>query len=211
MENTLTKSCFFTNKNGQLYILKEHKYLFSKPYFWKLAKGDQGTYLIFPNEFSYNWFKNTFEVPKECICIVKKYANNKNFFVSVENDGAEIIQKGTILSRKNGVMGTGIYCLQEEDFEPNIEDFNLLANYNNMDRWTNDLHINFNKEENLVKKNTSIVFRYTGPYFECVNGEFLGESLSGLIKIEKKGISLDYFLHIISEYVEMVTEEVAGV
>jgi len=185
------KKELFYEKENQIYIKKEFfSYLRKKNI--KIGKGEDSSFLIFPNENTFADFYEEFEIPTECICVIRYFSNN-NVFAYYDNEyNPNKIITGEIIARENGFLGGGIYCIEEDEYvsggigEENLRDYNL----------------EFFQLEYPIREAITI-FQYKGSYYKCVHGR----NKENIVKLNTLSVKQDDFKMITEEVISLVLEE----
>lgn len=185
------KKELFYEKDNQLYIKKDF-FPFLKKKKIRIGRGDERSFLIFPNENTFVNFYEEFEIPSECICAIRYYSNNKLFaYYDNEYDPNKIF-RGEIVARNSGFLGGGIYCIEEEEYvsggvgEENLRDYNL----------------EFLKLEYPIRE-AVIIFQFKGSYYKCVHGR----NRENIVKLNAICVKQDDFRMITEEVLSIVMEE----
>lgn len=177
---------------GQWFIKKEYRGWFDTNGI-SVEKNHSGLMLICHSPHQENLLFETFFIPSEVVVARKRFCREELFIHFTEKSDAEEIFRNGILPNKGGFMGPGVYALPEEEFEQDGESMHaVLSAY---------------KKRQIEKYghyigSSLIIFKYTGPSFECVSGK----GMAGVFGLITSHIAEHRILSVIEEKIEYVYE-----
>lgn len=198
------KKELFYQKDESYFIKGEYKNYFKNNKIY-IKKNEYSSFLLFMNQKSYDDFIEEFYLPKEITCCIFKLAQGEHFTYFREilskdtlfgEYGSKMETKkrrsGGIISEHSLFIGNGIYCVKEEDFQ---NDYNSVYYLKDLLNRTKKLGDGINI--------STLVFKYTGPYYECINGI----NKIGIINILQKKIEDDDIVIAMEEKIEVKIKE----